>query len=85
MGLHFFVTLFLLFLLNASKLKLAERGYMMQSITDMEPFAGVINPADIMITGEAENINSAKLFIRWMLGEADGIGEGYTPFWGVGA
>lgn len=72
-------------LLNASKLRLAERGYTMQSITDMEPFAGVINPANIMIAGGAQNINSAKLFIRWMLGEADGTGEGYTPFLGVGA
>ncbi len=72
-------------LLNASKLRLAERGYTMNSITDLDPFAGVINPANIMIAGGAQNINSAKLFIRWILGETDGTGEGYTPFLGVGA
>ncbi len=72
-------------LLNASKLRLNDKGYTLENITDMKPFAGVINPANIMIAGGAENVNSAKLFIRWMLGETDGTGEGYTPFLGVGA
>ena len=72
-------------LLNASKLRLNDRGYTLENITDMKPFAGVINPANIMIVGGAKNVNCAKLFIRWMLGETDGEGEGYTPFLGVGA
>ena len=72
-------------ILNASKLRLNEQGYTLQVCYEMDPFAGVINPANIMIAGEAPNINSAKLFVRWILGEADGTGEGYQPFLQEGA
>ena len=33
----------------------------------------------------ARNVNAAKLFIRWILGEADGKGEGYKPYFKSGA
>lgn len=72
-------------ILNASKLRLNNQGYTLSAVTDMEPFAGVINPANILIAGGAKNINTAKLFIRWILGETDGTGEGYKPFLQVGA
>lgn len=72
-------------ILNASKLRLRDQGYPLQVCYDLEPFAGVINPANIMIAGGAKNINSAKLFIRWILGETDGKGEGYMPFLQEGA
>lgn len=72
-------------ILNASKLRMRDQGYPLQVCYDLEPFAGVINPANIMIAGGAKNINSAKLFIRWILGEADGTGEGYKPFLQEGA
>ena len=38
-----------------------------------------------MIAGGSKNINSAKLFIRWLFGEADGHGEGYAPYLQSGA
>ena len=38
-----------------------------------------------MIAGGSKNVNAAKLFIRWILGEADGNGEGYKPFLQEGA
>ena len=72
-------------ILNASKLRLKDQGYPLQVCYDLEPFAGVINPANILIAGGAKNINSAKLFVRWILGEADGKGEGYKPFLQEGA
>ncbi|WP_027398403.1 ABC transporter substrate-binding protein [Anaerovorax odorimutans] len=72
-------------ILNASKMRLREQGYPLLSCYDLEPFAGVINPANIMIAGGAKNINSAKLFIRFIMGEADGTGEGYVPFLSEGA
>lgn len=72
-------------ILNASKLRLRDQGYPLQVCYELEPFAGVINPANIMIAGGAKNINSAKLFIRWILGEADGNGEGGKPFLQEGA
>lgn len=72
-------------ILNASKLRLREQGYPLAVCYDLKPFAGVINPANIMIAGGATNINSAKLFVRWILGEVDGKGEGYKPFLQEGA
>lgn len=72
-------------ILNASKLRMREQGYALEVCYELEPFAGVINPANIMIAGGAKNINSAKLFIRWILGETDGKGEGYKPFLQEGA
>lgn len=72
-------------ILNASKMRLREQGYPLRSCYDLEPFAGVINPANIMIAGGAKNINSAKLFIRFIMGETDGTGEGYAPFLSEGA
>jgi len=72
-------------ILNASKLRLRDQGYSLQVCYDLTPFAGVINPANILIAGGAKNINSAKLFVRWILGEADGKGEGYKPFLQEGA
>lgn len=71
--------------LNASKLRLCESGYSLMMSYDIQPFAGVINPANIMMVGGAQNVNAAKLFIRWILGEADGTGEGYKPFLQQGA
>ena len=71
--------------LNASKLRLCESGYSLMVSYDTKPFAGVINPANIMIVGGARNVNAAKLFTRWILGETDGAGEGYRPFVQQGA
>jgi iron(III) transport system substrate-binding protein len=51
----------------------------------MEPFCGVYAPGYISIAGGAKNMNAAKLFIRWILGEADGQGEGYRPYLQSGA
>lgn len=72
-------------ILNASKMRLMEQGYPLMACYDLQPFAGVINPANIMVAGGSKNINSAKLFVRWIMGEADGTGEGYAPFLSEGA
>ena len=72
-------------ILNASKLRLREQGYPMQVCYELNPFAGVINPANIMVVGGTKNVNTAKLFVRWILGEVDGAGDGYKPFLQEGA
>ena len=36
-------------------------------------------------SANAPNINTAKLIIRWIYGEADGQGEGYLPYLQSGA
>lgn len=72
-------------ILNASKMRLREQGYPLMACYDLTPFAGVINPANIMIAGGSQNVNTAKLFVRWIMGETDGTGEGYIPFLSEGA
>ncbi|WP_206458252.1 ABC transporter substrate-binding protein [Anaerovorax sp. IOR16] len=64
----------------SSKLRLCELGYSFEPIYELEPFAAVYTPNSVMLAAGAKNINSAKLFIRFLLGETDGTGEGYKPF-----
>ena len=69
----------------SSKTRLREIGYEMVNHYDMKPFCGVYTPISIMIAGGSKNINTAKLFVRWLLGEANGDGEGYKPYLKSGA
>lgn len=64
----------------SSKVRMRQVGYQVSPSYDMKPFAGIYGPNCIMIAGGAQNIHSAKLFIRWILGETDGTGEGAAPF-----
>lgn len=69
----------------SSKLRLSDIGYNLELIYDMEPFCGVLLPNSISVAAGAKNINAAKLFIRFLFGEADGQGEGYQPYLQKGA
>jgi iron(III) transport system substrate-binding protein len=69
----------------SSKMRLKGIGYNLHYCDPMEPFDGVATPVNIMMTGGAKNVNAAKLFIRWVLGETDGKGEGYKPYLQSGA
>ena len=69
----------------SSKARLRDIGYEMTIHYDMEPFCGVYTPINIMMAGGSRNVNTAKLFIRWLLGETDGQGEGYKPYLQSGA
>ncbi|WP_027400533.1 ABC transporter substrate-binding protein [Anaerovorax odorimutans] len=69
----------------SSKIRMKKLGYKIQPIFDMDIFSGVYSSNDIMLAGGCKNINSAKLFIRWILGETDGQGEGYKPYLQNGA
>lgn len=51
----------------------------------MASFDAVFMPNCIMMVGGAPNVNSEKLFVRWLPGETDGQGEGYRPFLQQGA
>jgi iron(III) transport system substrate-binding protein len=64
----------------SSKLRLKDIGYRMEPIYRLDPFAAVYTPNSIMVAGGAKNINTAKLFIRYILGEADGTGVGREPY-----
>ncbi len=69
----------------SSKVRQRDIGYTLLNNYDADPVAGFANPGNIMLAGGTKNINSAKLFIRWILGESDGQGEGYKPFLQNGA
>jgi iron(III) transport system substrate-binding protein len=69
----------------SSKMRLKSIGYNLHYCDPMEPFDGVATPVNIMMAGGAKNVSAAKLFIRWVLGETDGQGEGYKPYLQSGA
>lgn len=64
----------------SSKVRMQDIGYKIAPIFNVQPSAGIYAPKSIMIAGGAKNVNAAKLFIRWILGEAGGSGEGYKPY-----
>lgn len=69
----------------SSKLRMRDIGYDIMTVQDAKPFGGLYTPNSVMIAGGAKNINTAKLFIRWLLGETDGSGEGNKPYLQNGA
>ena len=56
-----------------------ERGYTLD-IVNITPATGIPNLNVIYIADEAPNPNAARLLLRWIMGEADGQGEGFQPF-----
>ena len=64
----------------SSKVRMRDIGFAIQPVYDIAPSAGVYVPNGVMIAGGAKNVSAAKLFIRWLLGETDGQGEGYKPY-----
>lgn len=68
----------------SSKMRYQDIGYHLSPIYELEPFSAVYTPNSVTIAGGSKNINSAKLFIRYLLGETDGKGEGLLPFSTVG-
>lgn len=67
-------------ILVSSKDRKADLGYAIAPAYQMQPATGVLVPSSVMLHGGAKNVNAAKLFIRFLLGEADGKGEGFTPY-----
>ena len=64
----------------SSKLRLKDVGYRIEPAYSMEPFCGCLTSYSVMLAKNSKNMNTAKLFIRYLLGEADGTGDGYKPF-----
>lgn len=64
----------------SSKLRMKELGYALEPMYELEPFCGSSTSTSVMIARGSKSVNSAKLFIRWLLGETDGTGAGYEPF-----
>lgn len=69
----------------STKIRKTDVGYTIAADFEIYPKTGVFTPNSIMIAQGAENIHAAKLFIRFVLGETDGSGEGNDPFITKGA
>ncbi len=64
----------------SSKVRRNEIGLNAKAAYSIAPTDGVYTSNTVSIAGGAKNIQSAKLFIRWLLGEEDGTGEGLSPY-----
>ncbi|MCR5670221.1 MAG: extracellular solute-binding protein [Butyrivibrio sp.] len=64
----------------SSKLRYREVGYTISPIYRLEPFCGSRTSFAVMMGRNSKNVNAAKLFIRCLLGDEDGQGDGYKPF-----
>ncbi len=64
----------------SSKLRLCKLGYSLGPVWKLDPFAACVTSYSVMIARDSRNVNAAKLFIRYLYGEADGKGEGFLPF-----
>ncbi len=64
----------------SSKIRRVDIGLNVATDYGLTPVDGVYSANSISIAGGAKNINTAKLFIRWLLGETDGQGEGLKPY-----
>ncbi|MBQ9458573.1 MAG: substrate-binding domain-containing protein [Oscillospiraceae bacterium] len=64
----------------SSKLRLRGVGYGLAPVWRLEPFSGCRTSCAAMLAADAKNVNCAKLFLRFLMGEADGKGAGCEPF-----
>ena len=64
----------------SSKLRKNESDGWKLAPINMTPATGIDNVNNLYIVNESAHPNAAKLLLRWMTGEADGKGAGFTPF-----
>ncbi|OCT16155.1 ABC transporter substrate-binding protein [Paenibacillus pectinilyticus] len=62
-----------------------EKGWTIQPIYDIKPKTAVPDAGYLFLAKKAPHDDAAKLFIRWMMGETDGKGEGMAPFNQIGS
>lgn len=65
--------------------KVEEKGWSILPIYDIKPKTSVPDSGYLFLANKAPHPAGAKLFIRWMMGEKDGQGEGMAPFNEVGS
>lgn len=64
----------------SSKIRRTEIGLDVAVAYDVIPSDGIYTTNTVSIAGGSDNVNTAKLFIRWLLGETDGTGAGVEPY-----
>lgn len=69
----------------SSKLRDREKNLNIAFATELTPVVGVTNPNSLIMVTDCPHPNAARLFIRWVAGEADGKGPGFDGFKVIGA
>ncbi len=64
----------------SSKMRYQDLGYHFAPIYRLNPFSTVYTPNSVTIAAGSPNVNTAKLFVRFLMGETDGTGEGIKPY-----
>lgn len=64
----------------SSKMRFKDMGYTFEPVYRLEPFTGCKTTCSVMMAADSKNSNTARLFIRFLLGGGDGNGKGYKPF-----
>jgi iron(III) transport system substrate-binding protein len=64
----------------SSKLRKNETEGWVLAPMNLAPATSLTNQNNLYIVNECPHPNAAKLFLRWMMGETDGQGEGFKPF-----
>lgn len=67
-------------LMISSKIRRSSIGLNVAPAYGVAPCDGVYSANSVSIAGGSDSTASAKLFIRWLLGETDGTGEGLEPY-----
>lgn len=65
--------------------KIQEKGWNVNAIYDIKPKTSVPDPGYVYLAKNAPHENGAKLFMRWIMGEADGKAKGADQFNAVGS
>ncbi len=68
----------------SSKMRYQELGYHFSPIYRLNPFSTIYTPNSVTIAAGSPNVNTAKLFVRYLMGETDGTGEGIKPYMTAG-
>lgn len=69
----------------SSKLRKNETDGWVMAPANVKPANSLTNTNNLYIVNEAQHPAAAKLLLRFMMGEADGKADGYTPFNVLGA
>ena len=64
----------------SSKLRKNDSDGWVLAPIDITPGTSLHNQNNLYVVDQAPHPNAAKLLVRWMLGEADGKGAGFSPF-----
>jgi iron(III) transport system substrate-binding protein len=65
---------------TSSKIRQKSKGYLIESVREMQPKLGTTFPAILLVVDNAPHVNSAKLLIHFMAGDTNGKSDGFKPF-----